>query len=53
VEEQLIETDAPATLGTELIYGLNDNPPFFEGLFVAFQHVMANLAWHIVYNLST
>jgi xanthine permease XanP len=25
----------------KLIYGLNDNPPFYEGLFVAIQHVMA------------
>ncbi|MGK7933305.1 MAG: uracil-xanthine permease family protein [Microcystaceae cyanobacterium] len=26
---------------SRLIYGLNDNPPFAEGLFVAVQHVMA------------
>jgi xanthine permease XanP len=42
VEESLleqIENPIPAT--GDLIYGLNDNPPFHEGLFVAIQHVMA------------
>jgi xanthine permease XanP len=41
VEEQILETSKPILTGTDLIYGLNDNPPFHEGLFVALQHVMA------------
>lgn len=30
-----------SSVGSELIYGLEDKPPFFEALFVAIQHVLA------------
>ena len=41
LESPTLEATKPISSETELIYGLNDNPPFHEGLFVAFQHVMA------------
>jgi xanthine permease XanP len=33
--------ESPATFKEELVYGLNDRPPFTEGLFVAIQHTFA------------
>lgn len=40
-EQNLLETPEPLKKAGKLIYGLNDKPPIYEGLFVAFQHVMA------------
>ncbi|MGK7943595.1 MAG: uracil-xanthine permease family protein [Microcystaceae cyanobacterium] len=39
-QDPLLEEEGSAD-ESGLIYGLNDNPPFVEGLFVAVQHVMA------------
>jgi xanthine permease XanP len=33
--------ETPAGIKEELVYGLNDHPPFTEGLFVAIQHTFA------------
>lgn len=40
-EQQIPNTEEAPVNQSRLIYGLNDNPPFYEGLFVAIQHVMA------------
>ena len=41
VQERPLDLEDSPTQGTRLIYGLHDNPPLAEGLFVAIQHVMA------------
>ncbi len=42
MEETILHNnESPPVAKGDLIYGLNDNPPFHEGLFVAIQHVMA------------
>jgi xanthine permease XanP len=41
VDNQLLENDGLSKTESKLIYGLNDKPPLYEGIFVAVQHVMA------------
>ncbi len=36
-----IKTEAPASIESDLIYGLEARPPFVESIFVALQHVFA------------
>lgn len=36
-----IKTEAPASIKSDLIYGLEARPPFVESIFVALQHVFA------------
>lgn len=36
-----IQTEAPAKIESDLIYGLESRPPFVESIFVALQHVFA------------
>ena len=41
VETEEIKTEAPASIESDLIYGLEARPPFVEAVFVALQHVFA------------
>ena len=41
VETEEIRTEAPTSIESDLIYGLEARPPFIESLFVALQHVFA------------
>lgn len=41
IETQDIKTEAPASIESDLIYGLEARPPFIESIFVALQHVFA------------
>ncbi len=41
IETENIETEAPAQIESDLIYGLESRPPFVESIFVALQHVFA------------
>ena len=41
VQESITTIEDLSSNNSQLIYGLHDNPPFYEGLFVAIQHVMA------------
>ncbi len=41
VETEDIKTEAPASIESDLIYGLEARPPFVESIFVALQHVFA------------
>lgn len=41
VESQELTPDFGEKTAVKLIYGLNDKPPFYEGVFVAIQHTMA------------
>ena len=38
---QTTQTEAPAKIESDLIYGLESRPPFVESIFVALQHVFA------------
>lgn len=41
IETEDIQTEAPAKIESDLIYGLEARPPFVEAIFVALQHVFA------------
>ena len=41
IETEDIQTEAPAKIESDLIYGLEARPPFVESIFVALQHVFA------------
>ncbi|MGF1588479.1 MAG: uracil-xanthine permease family protein [Pleurocapsa sp.] len=41
LETEEIKTEAPASIESDLIYGLEARPPFVESVFVALQHVFA------------
>ena len=41
IETENIQTEAPAKIESDLIYGLESRPPFIESIFVALQHVFA------------
>ncbi|MEL7419691.1 MAG: nucleobase:cation symporter-2 family protein [Cyanobacteria bacterium J06555_3] len=40
-ETEELTTEAPASIESDLIYGLESRPPFVESIFVALQHVFA------------
>lgn len=41
LETDNLTTEAPSTIESDLIYGLESRPPFVESIFVALQHVFA------------
>lgn len=41
LETEEMTTEAPASIESDLIYGLEARPPFIESIFVALQHVFA------------
>ena len=41
IETENLQTEAPTSIESDLIYGLESRPPFVESIFVALQHVFA------------
>ena len=41
LETEEMTTEAPASIESDLIYGLESRPPLIESIFVALQHVFA------------
>jgi xanthine permease XanP len=41
IQTENLQTEAPAKIESDLIYGLEARPPFVESIFVALQHVFA------------